>query len=172
MKVLLPLVGLAALLASCSGRNNDAATTAPATTATSTAPATTAGAAADVASLDQQFVSAWNSKDAAKVASMLGDDVQFLQGETHFSGKSEVTNKWVTPTISTISNLKTNTVSSSNSDALAYEAGTFSVDVLPTGNERTTGEGQGNYIFVWKKASDGTWKLNLAQLEDLPVQAK
>ncbi|MGI4832895.1 MAG: YybH family protein [Janthinobacterium lividum] len=167
MKAFLPLVCVAALLASCSGKNNDAATT----TATPGAPATT-GAAADVTSLDQQFISAWNSKDAAKVASMLGDDVQFLQGETHFSGKSEVTNKWVTPTISTISNLKTNTVSSSNSDALAYEAGTFSVDVLPTASEKTTGDGQGNYVFVWKKAGDGTWKLSLAQLEDLPVQAK
>ncbi|NML66454.1 nuclear transport factor 2 family protein [Hymenobacter sp. RP-2-7] len=167
MKAYLPIVCVAALLASCSGKNNEAATTAPATG--TTAPA---GTTADVASLDQQFISAWNSKDAAKVASMLGDDVQFLQGETHFSGKGDVTNKWVTPTINTISNLKTNTVSSSNSDALAYEAGTFSVDVLPSGTERTTGEGQGNYVFIWKKASDGTWKLSLAQLEDLPVQTK
>lgn len=165
MKAFLPFVCVATLLASCSGKNNDsAAATAPATT--------TAGAPADVASLDQQFTSAWNSKDAAKVTSMLGDDVQFLQGETHFSGKSEVTNKWVTPTISTISNLKLNTVSSSNADALAYEAGTFSVDVLPTATEKTTGDGQGNYVFVWKKAGDGTWKLALAQLEDLPVQTK
>lgn len=166
MKAFLPLACVAALLASCSGKNNDAAT------ATTAPAATTAGTPADVASLDQQFISAWNSKDAAKVTSMLGDDVQFLQGETHFSGKSEVTNKWVTPTISTISNLKTNTVSSSNSDALAYEAGTFSVDVLPTTTDKTTGEGQGNYVFVWKKAGDGTWKLSLAQLEDLPVQTK
>ena len=168
MKAYLPILCSAALLASCSGKNNDAATTAPGAPAATTS----AGTPADVASLDQQFISAWNSKDAAKVASMLGDDVQFLQGETHFSGKSDVTNKWVTPTINTISNLKTNTVSSSNSDALAYEAGTFSVDVLPTAAEKTTGEGQGNYIFVWKKAGDGTWKLSLAQLEDLPVQAK
>ena len=169
MKSYLPMLCAAALLASCSGNKNDAATTAapgaPATT-------TTTGAAADVASLDQQFVSAWNSKDAAKVSSMLGDDVQFLQGETHFSGKSEVTNRWVTPTINTISNLKTNTASSSNADALAYEAGTFSVDVLPTAGESATGAGQGNFVFIWKKAGDGSWKLALAQLEDLPVQAK
>lgn len=168
MKAYLPILCVAALLASCSGKNNDAATTALGAPAA----ATSTDIPADVASLDQQFISAWNSKDAAKVASMLGDDVQFLQGETHFSGKSDVTNKWVTPTINTISNLKTNTVSSSNSDALAYEAGTFSVDVLPTAAEKTTGEGQGNYIFVWKKAGDGTWKLSLAQLEDLPVQTK
>ncbi|RZK33149.1 MAG: nuclear transport factor 2 family protein, partial [Hymenobacter sp.] len=35
-----------------------------------------------------------------------------------------------------------------------------------------TGDGQGNYIFIWKKAGDGSWKLSLAQLEDLPVAAK
>ena len=165
MKAYLPLACVAALLASCSGKTNDSATTAPATT-------TAAGTPADVASLDQQFVSAWNNKDATKVTSMLADDVQFLQGQLHLSGKSDVTNKWITPTIGTISNLKTNTVSSSNSDALAYEAGTFSVDVLPTASEKTTGDGQGNYVFVWKKADDGTWKMSLAQLEDLPVQTK
>ena len=165
MKSFLPLVCVAALLASCSGKNGDAG--AASTTSTTAAPGNTS-----VADLDQQFISAWNSKDAAKVSSMLADDVQFLQGETHFSGKGDVTNKWVTPTINTIANLKTNTVSSSSTDALAYEAGTFSVDVLPMAGETKTGDGQGNYVFIWKKASDGSWKLSLAQLEDLPVAAK
>lgn len=164
MKAYLPILCAAALLASCSGNQNSGA-------ATSTAAPASTGQAADVASLDQQFISAWNSKDAAKVTAMLADDVQFLQGETHFSGKGDVTNKWVTPTINTIANLKTNSVSSSNSDALAYEAGTFSVDLPATASQKA-GEGQGNYVFVWKKIGDGTWKMSLAQLEDLPVQAQ
>lgn len=163
MKSFLPLVCVAALLASCSGKSGDS---------TSAGTTAAAGASTSVADLDQQFISAWNSKDAAKVSSMLADDVQFLQGDTHFSGKSDVTNKWVTPTINTIANLKTNTASSSSTDALAYEAGTFSVDVLPMAGETKTGDGQGNYVFIWKKAGDGSWKLSLAQLEDLPVAAK
>jgi uncharacterized protein (TIGR02246 family) len=162
MKFYLPLFFAAALLTSCSGNNN--------------APATTGGAATtsnvSVADLNQQFISAWNTKDASKAASMLADDAQFLQGETHFSGKAEVTNKWITPTINTISSLKTSTISSGNDTNIAYEAGTFSVDVLPTPTETTAGTGEGNYLFLWKKGTDGNWKLSYAQLEDLPVQAK
>lgn len=163
MKFYLPLVCSAALLASCSG-NKDADKAANATPATATT--------ASVADLDQQFLSAWNGKDAAKASALLADDVQFLQGETRFSGKSEVTNKWITPTINTISSLKTSVVSSGNDANTAYEAGTFSVDVLPTAADNTSGIGEGNFIFLWKKAGDGSWKLSYAQLEDLPVQVK
>ncbi len=163
MKFYLPLVCAATLLASCSGNN-------------SKDNAGTAGAASSanvsVSDLNQQFLGAWNSKDAAKATSLLADDAQFLQGETHFSGKSEVTNKWITPTINTISNLKTSVVSSGTDANTAYEAGTFSVDVLPTPSEPTAGTGEGNFVFLWKKGSDGNWKLSYAQLEDLPVRAK
>ncbi|MBJ6143655.1 DUF4440 domain-containing protein [Hymenobacter sp. BT559] len=163
MKSYLTLVCAAALLASCSG-NKDNATAAG-------APASTTGNAS-VAELDQQFLGAWNSKDAAKATSLLADDAQFLQGETHFSGKSEITNKWITPTINTIANLKTSVVSSGSDANTAYEAGTFSVDVLPTSTDPTAGVGEGNFMFLWKKASDGSWKLSYAQLEDLPVRVK
>jgi len=161
MKFYLPLVCAAALLASCSGNNKD----------TAGSPAAPAGNVS-VADLDQQFLSAWNNKDAAKASALLADDVQFLQGETRFSGKSEVTNKWITPTISTISSLKTSVVSSGNDANMAYEAGTFSVDVLPTSANTTAGIGEGNFMFLWKKGGDGNWKLSYAQLEDLPVQVK
>ena len=166
MKAYLPLVCAAALLASCSGNSTPSA---PA--ANPDAPAS-AASMASVSELDQQFVGAWNAKDAAKAAAMLADDVQFLQGETRFSGKDEVTNKWVTPTINSIANLKTSVVSSGSDASLAYEAGTFSVDVLPTAAEKEAGLGKGNFLFLWKKAGDGNWKLSLAQLEDLPVQVK
>ncbi|MFD1871713.1 YybH family protein [Hymenobacter bucti] len=161
MKFYLPLICAATLLASC-GNNADKATT------TGAAPATSS---ASVADLDQQFLSAWNGKDAAKASALLADDVQFLQGETRFSGKSEVMNKWITPTITTISGLKTSVVSSGNDANTAYEAGTFSVDVLPTATDNTAGTGAGNFIFLWKKGGDGNWKLSYAQLEDLPVRA-
>lgn len=162
MKFYLPLVCATALLASCSGNNsNGTAANSAASTGT-----------VSVADLDQQFLSAWNGKDAAKAASLIADDAQFLQGETHFSGKGEITNKWITPTINTISSLKTSVVSSGTDANIAYEAGTFSVDVLPTSGEPTAGTGEGNFLFLWKKGGDGNWKLSYAQLEDLPVKVK
>lgn len=168
MKFYLPLACAVTFLASCSGNNSNPAATAP----NAAAPTPSATSNVSVADLDQQFISAWNSKDASKAASLLADDAQFLQGETHFSGKAEVTNKWITPTINTISNLKTSVASTGSDAALAYEAGTFSVDVLPSPTEKEAGTGEGNYLFLWKKGSDGNWKLSYAQLEDLPVQVK
>ncbi|MBH8558844.1 YybH family protein [Hymenobacter negativus] len=131
-----------------------------------------AGEAVNVQTLDQDFINAWNSRDSGKITGMMADDVAFVQGNAHWKGKDEVGQKWVSATIATISNLKTS-VSSSGTDAnTAYEAGTFSVDVQPAGPGQPAGFGEGNYIFLWKKATDNTWKLSYAQLEDLPVQRR
>jgi ketosteroid isomerase-like protein len=154
----LVLLGALPLLAACS-KSADSTT------------ATSAAAAVSVADLDRQFLTAWNNKDLEKTLSYLADDVQFLQGSAHFSGKAEVSDKWVRATQSSISNLKTSVVSAATTDKMAYEAGTFSVDVLPA-NGQPAGYGQGNFLLLWKPAADGTWKLSHAQLEDLPVQRR
>ena len=147
----LVMLGALPLLAACSKPADSAAT-----------------ATTSAADLDRQFLTAWNNKDLEKTLSYLADDVQFLQGNAHFSGKAEVSDKWVRATQGSIANLRTSVVSATSTDKLAYEAGTFSVDVLPT-NGQPAGVGQGNFLLLWKPAADGTWKLSYAQLEDLPV---
>ena len=131
-----------------------------------------AGDAVNVQTLDQEFVGAWNSRDSGKITGMLADDVSFVQGTAHWKGKDEVSQKWVRETLPTISSLKTSVISSNVDANSAYEAGTFSVDVLPAGPGQPAGFGEGNYIFFWKKAADNTWKLSYAQLEGLPVQRR
>ncbi len=126
----------------------------------------------DVQALNQQFISAWNSKDADKVTALLADDVQFLQGSQHLSGKDQVAQGWVRSTMPTINGLKTSVITSSTDANTAYQAGTFSVDVLPAAANQPHGFGEGNFLLLWKKFQDGSWKLSYAQLEDLPVQAK
>ena len=126
----------------------------------------------NVQKLDQDFISAWNSRDSGKITGMMADDVAFVQGNAHWKGKDEVGQKWVSATIATISNLKTSVASTSTDANTAYEAGTFSVDVAPASPGEAAGFGEGNYIFLWKKAADKTWKLSYAQLEDLPVQRR
>jgi ketosteroid isomerase-like protein len=128
--------------------------------------------AVNVSDLNKQFISAWNSKDSEKVISFLAEDVQFLQGETHFKGKSEVADRWVKATLSTISDLKTYVTSSGADSQIAYEGGTFAVDVLPSAPGEPHATGEGNFILLWKKGEDGTWKLSYAQLEDLPLRPK
>lgn len=72
----------------------------------------------------------------------------------------------------TISNLKTSTLSTVADTQIAYEAGTFSVDVSPEAPGEPRGLGEGNFMLLWKKGADDNWKLSYAQLEDLPVQVK
>ena len=128
--------------------------------------------AVNIQSLNQEFINAWNNKDSGKITGFLADDVSFVQGSARWKGKGEVSQKWVSETLPTISDLKTSVVSSSTDANTAYEAGTFSVDVLPAGPNQPHGFGEGNYIFLWKKGADKTWKLSYAQLEDLPVQRR
>lgn len=128
--------------------------------------------AVNVQALNQDFISAWNTKDSGKITGFLADDVQFIQGSAHLKGKDEVTQKWVRETLPTLSDLKTSVSSSATDERTAYEAGTFSVDVLPATPAEPHGYGEGNYILLWKKGTDNTWKLSYAQLEDLPVQRK
>jgi len=130
------------------------------------------GDTVNIQELNQQFIGAWNNKDAAKINALLADDAHFLQGDTHFKGKSEIAEKWVNETLPTLTDLKTNVVSSGADTRTAYEAGTFSVDVLPLNPKDPHAYGEGNYILLWKKGADDTWKLSYAQLEDLPVQIK
>lgn len=130
------------------------------------------GDAVNIQEMNQQFISAWNNKDSEKIVGYLGEDVQFLQGEAHYRGKSEVAQKWVRETMPTLNNLKTSTVSSGTDTQTAYEAGTYSVDVLPPAPGQPGGIGEGNYILLWKKGADNTWKLAYAQLEGLPVRVK
>ncbi|MEZ0487745.1 YybH family protein [Fibrella aquatica] len=130
------------------------------------------GEPAKVEALNQQFIQAWNNKEAEKVVGLLDDNVQFLQGETRFAGKSEVADKWVRATMPTIGNLKLSTVSTAADTQVAYEAGTYSVDVLPEVAGEPGGLGSGNFMLLWKKAADDSWKLSYAQLEGLPVKAK
>ncbi len=128
--------------------------------------------AVSIQELNRQFISAWNNKDSDKVIAFLADDVHFLQGNSHFKGKEEVAQKWVRETMPTLADLKISVASSAADLKTAYEAGTYSVDVLPETQQDPRGIGEGNYILVWKKGTDDTWKLNYAQLEGLPVQVK
>ncbi|MCK8494259.1 MULTISPECIES: YybH family protein [Spirosoma] len=150
MKTLSWILIVSSLLTACS-RSNDLAT---------------------VQDLNRQFIDAWNNKSSDKITGFLAEDVDFVQGGTHFKGKSEVSRKWVNETLPTLADLKTNVVSSGIDSQIAYEAGTFSVDVLPASPDLPHGIGEGNFILLWKKGEDGAWKLSYAQLEDLPVQVK
>lgn len=146
-----------------------ASTTALTVASCSKAPETPA---VNVQTLDQQFISAWNARNAIQLDTLLAEDVHFLQGEAHYQGKAEVSDKWIRATMGTIENLRLNVASTATDAKTAYEGGTYSVDVLPAGPGQPAGIGEGNFVLIWKKNAKGLWKLGYAQLEGLPVRAR
>ncbi|MBA9076238.1 MULTISPECIES: nuclear transport factor 2 family protein [Rufibacter] len=126
----------------------------------------------NVQQLNQTFIGAWNSRNSAQLDTLLAEDVHFVQGEVHFNGKSEVSQKWVRETLGSIENLRISPVATGVDDSIAFEGGTFTVDVIPTDRQLPRGEGEGNFVLIWKKNDKGAWKLFYAQLEDHPVQVR
>ncbi|UYZ61501.1 YybH family protein [Hymenobacter weizhouensis] len=129
-------------------------------------------AAVNVHALNQQFITAWNSRNTTQIDTLLADDVQYAQGEAHYSGKPEVAAKWVRETVGTIRDLRLTPSSFGADNSLAYEAGTYEVEVLPEQANQPRGEGEGNFILLWKKDAKNAWKLSYVQLEGLPVRVK
>lgn len=138
--------------------------------ASCSAPKAEEAAAFDVKALNQQFIGAWNAKNTAQLDTLLADDIQYAQGATRFNGKSEVADKWVRATMGTIADLKLYSTTSGTDANTAYEAGTFSTEVVPEGPGQPRGEGEGNFILLWKKNKKNAWKLSYVQLEGLPVK--
>lgn len=118
--------------------------------------------------LNETFDQAWNNRDTVKLFSLLSDDVQMLSGPRHLDGKQEVIEKFIRKDLSVTSNLKTNIVSSGEDANIAYESGTFALDVNVPGMKPFTNKG--NYNFVWKKSADNAWKVSAINMEDLPVE--
>ena len=125
----------------------------------------------NVSQLNSKFIGAWNAKQADSVTAMIAEDAHFLQGNMHYSGKAQIAQNWVNKTMNNINNLRTSVVSTGIDNEMAYEAGTFVVDVPSQSPDEPNAQGEGNFILLWKKVN-GKWKLSYAQLEDHNLQVK
>ena len=125
----------------------------------------------NVSQLNSKFIGAWNAKQADSVTAMIAEDAHFLQGNVHYSGKAQIQQNWVNKTMNNINNLRTSVVSTGIDNEMAYEAGTFVVDVPSQSPDEPNAQGEGNFILLWKKVN-GKWKLSYAQLEDHNLQVK
>jgi ketosteroid isomerase-like protein len=67
--------------------------------------------------------------------------------------------------VKVLSNIKTVSSIRDGREDIAYDGGTYSLDLtLPDG---TVLKEKGNYSLVWTKQSDGKWKLVLVHIEDV-----
>lgn len=82
-----------------------------------------------------------------------------------YSGHSAIAANWVSSGVRVLSNIKTTSLIKDSDNKIAYDGGTYTLDLAPPGGPLL--KEKGNYNLVWTKQADGSWKLTLIHIEDV-----
>ena len=119
----------------------------------------------NVDSLKALFLAGWNNKDSTAIMRTLAPDAVVMNDSLIHTGTEAIAKNWVSGGVKVLSNINTTSSVKGNSGNLAYDGGTYSLDLtIPNGpilKER------GNYSLVWSKQTDGLWLLSLVHIEDV-----
>ena len=117
----------------------------------------TAAPSLNVDSLTNKFLAGWNAKDSLSVAASIADNAVVINDTYVHSSFADMGKEWISTGVYTISDLKTSSLISGSDNKIAYDAGTFSLE-LQSGDRNPLQEG-GNYNLVWTRQYNGEWKL-------------
>ena len=127
--------------------------------ATSTVSFAYAGTAEDIAARVETFEAAFNSGDAAAVASHYTTDAALLAPDTaRIDGREAIQGLWQAYVDAGVVDLKLTTVDLDDLGGIANEIGTYTL-TAPDGNGGMVQAG-GKYIVVWKADDSGVWHLH------------
>ena len=116
-------------------------------------------------SLNAIFVSAWNKKDSSAIMSTLAIDAVVMNDSLIHVGKEAIAKNWVSGGVKVLSHIVTKSSIQNTSGDLAYDGGTYTLDLtIPNGPTLTE---RGNYSLVWTRQSDQQWLLTLVHIEDV-----
>ncbi len=119
----------------------------------------------NVDSLTAIFLSGWNNKDSAAIMNTLADNAIVMNDSLIHNGHKAIADNWISGGVKVLSNIKTSSVSKNNDQLLAYDGGTYTLDLTPPGGPLL--KEKGNYSLVWTKQNTGEWKLTLIHIEDI-----
>jgi ketosteroid isomerase-like protein len=119
----------------------------------------------NVDSLTAAFLSGWNNKDSAAIMKTIADIAIVMNDSLIHIGHSAIANNWISGGVKVISNIKASSVIHDSDNKIAYDAGTYSLDLTPPGGPVL--KEKGNYNLVWTKQETGDWKLTLVHIEDI-----
>ncbi len=109
----------------------------------------------DVDSLEKAWDDAWNAGDANKIGEMLDEDAIVFENEWIVRGKDSLMKNFVIPNIAVIKKLSTTKVKDNADDNIAFRIGHY----LMALKDSTKPDHEGPYTIIWKKQSDGKWKV-------------
>ena len=119
----------------------------------------------NVDSLTATFLAGWNNKDSADIMKTIADNAIVMNDSLIHNGHSAIANNWVSGGVKVLSNIKTSSVIKDIDNKIAYDGGTYSLDLTPPGGPVL--KEKGNYNLVWTKQQNGEWKLTLIHIEDI-----
>jgi len=119
----------------------------------------------NVDSLNAVFVAGWNNKDSVAAVSIIADNAIVMNDTLIHNGINEIAKNWISGGIKVISNINTVSSIKGANESIAYDAGTYSLDLTIPGGPVL--KEKGNYSLVWTKTSMNDWKLTLIHIEDI-----
>ncbi len=118
-----------------------------------------------VDSLTANFLAGWNNKDSVAIMNTIADNAIVMNDSLIHNGQKTIADNWVSGGVKVLSNIKTSSVIKNNDQHLAYDGGTYTLDLTPPGGPLL--KEKGNYSLVWTKQQNGEWKLTLIHIEDI-----
>jgi uncharacterized protein (TIGR02246 family) len=134
----------------------------------------TAPAAADdvrqaIEQVNSQIEAAFKAGDAATIASHYTDTAKMLPPDaTEVAGREAIQDFWQAWLDEGLKDLSLEASEVEASGDLAYEIGSFSLQV-PAEND-TMMPATGNYLVVWRRGADGNWRLQVDTWNDAPSE--
>jgi uncharacterized protein (TIGR02246 family) len=126
-------------------------------------------ARAAIEAANAKFSEAFARGDAKALAAMYTPDaIAFPPDSEMIRGNEAIGNFWKTTRDSGVQSATLTTVDVGRSGDVAYEVGKVSLTIQPVGKEPTTAVAK--YVVVWKRQSDGSWKLHRDIWNSLPAK--
>jgi ketosteroid isomerase-like protein len=125
----------------------------------------TSAASVNVDSLTATFLSGWNNRDSAAIMKTIADDAIVMNDSLIHTGHAAIADHWISGGVKVLSNIQTSSVKKDSDNKIAYDGGTYTLDLTPPGGPVL--KERGNYNLVWTKQPTGDWKLTLIHIEDI-----
>lgn len=120
---------------------------------------------ANIDDLTATFLAGWNNKDSAAIMKTIADNAIVMNDSLTHKGSSAIANSWVSGGVKVLSNIQISSLIKDSDQKIAYNGGTYSLDLNPPGGPLL--KEKGNYNLVWTKQQTGEWKLTLIHIEDI-----
>jgi uncharacterized protein (TIGR02246 family) len=133
----------------------------------------TAAAAEDVRQAIEQvtarFMEAFKAGDAATIASLYTETGKMLPPDAaEIVGREAIQAEWQSWIDGGLKDLTLEAQEVEASGDLAYEVGAFSLQVPAENDDMVTAGG--NYVVVWKRGAEGSWRLHVDTWNDAPAE--